>query len=782
MWLRRLIDEIHRRSVWQVLGSYAVVAWIILQLAKTLEGLIGLPFWFGPATVVVVLLGFPVLLITTLTQGGFKKEDLLESGYQDSADGGDASLSSWAPLEARPIRDALNYVFTWRNALAGGVVMAVLLGIGTAGYSGSRSLGIGPWGSLLASGVFDSYENLILADFEDRTADGTLGETVSALIRIDLSQSSSVHLLERTELSQGLVRMQLDPSAPMTQEVAVELAQREGVKAVVSGEVLPLGPGAVVSTRLVAAGSGETLVALRETARTIDGVPDAVDRLSAQLRARIGESLRSIRGDPPLGEVTTGSLEALRKYVQADWALDMGDISTAEALVGEAIALDSTFAMAYRKLGVILSNQARDPEEARDAFTKAYEGRDRLPDRERLLAEAAYYTYVTEDLDAAVLAYETVLAIHPSDGIAGNNLAVLYGERDEMEKAAGLYLAAIDRGHAPAVSYTNAVFTLFGVGQADSASTILARFRETYPNHPQAIQYSAALASAQFDYDEAEGSVRRLLEGVDGNPRMELWAEAELASYAMVRGRVSEGTERIRRVYGMQEQVGTRLIEFPEPVFEAFREATLQLHFMDDPVGAVRALDHALAEPEVAEVPPENPAWLELAGLYAQAGRPDRAREVLSDFQAGGPADAEADEDLLAGITFTEAAIALAGGDPDEAIRLYQEGRFRVPRCYFCGLPELGEAFEAAALPDSAVASYEEYLGVKGLFRSQQDNTRLHRVLLGLGRSHEALGEPERAGDYYQWLYELWSEADQGLQPRVAELRRKLTALGRETT
>ena len=101
---------------------------------------------------------------------------------------------------------------------------------------------------------------------------------------------------DHIELSQGLVRMQRDPTEPVTAEVAMELAQREGVKAVVAGEVLPLGPGAVVSTRLVAAGSGETLVALRETARTVDAVPDAVDRLSAQMRERIGESLRSIQG------------------------------------------------------------------------------------------------------------------------------------------------------------------------------------------------------------------------------------------------------------------------------------------------------------------------------------------------------------------------------------------------------------------------------------------------------------------------------------------------------
>jgi len=778
MRLGSLIGDLHRRSVWQVLGSYAVVAWIVLQFAETLEGLIGLPLWFGPAIVVVALLGFPVLLITTLTQGGWKKAGSFQPQFRDSADGGDESLSSWRPLEKHRVRDALGHLFTWRNAVAGGFVMAVLLGIGTVGYSGLRSAGIGPMGSLVAKGVFEANENLILSDFEDRTSDGTLAETVTALFRIDLGQSTSVRLLERAEFSEALARMQLDPTDPMTHDVAMELAQREGVKAIVAGEVLPLGPGVVVSARLVAASSGETLVALRETARTVQAIPDAVDRLSAQLRERIGESLRSIQGDPPLGEVTTGSLEALRKYVQAEWAIDMGDVATAEALVNEAIALDSTFSMAYRKLGVILSNEDRNREGARAAFTKAYEGRDRLTDRERLLAEAAYHTYVGEDMDAAIQAYEGVLAIHPTDGIAGNNLAVLYGEQGESEKAADLYIRAIERGRAPAVSYTNAAFTLFDIGQPDSASAILATFGEEYPNHPQVAQYSAALASARFDYETAEGLVQELMEAQEGNPRWEMWGEAELASYAMTGGRLNEGAERILRAYDLQDQAGTRFIEQPRPIFEATGMSTLQLHFLQDPEGAVRTLDQALGGLELEAVSPEAKAHLEFAVIYAQADRPDRARERLAAFRAEIPAETQKAEGRQSDLRSAEAAIALVEGDPEEAVRLYREARALAPKCDFCGLPEMGEAFEAAAMPDSAVAAYEGYLEKKALFRSQNDNVRLHRALLGLGRSYEALGQPGRAADHYRWLLDLWSDADPGLRPRVEELRRRLGALG----
>ena len=52
------------------------------------------------------------------------------------------------------------------------------------------------------------------------------------------------------------------------------------------------------------------------------GAIGAIDKLSRKLRERIGESLVAIRANDPLERVTTGSLEALRKYSQALIAID----------------------------------------------------------------------------------------------------------------------------------------------------------------------------------------------------------------------------------------------------------------------------------------------------------------------------------------------------------------------------------------------------------------------------------------------------------------------------
>ena len=66
--LRRLLGEIRKRSLWQVLASYVLGSWIILQIAETLSSLIGLPLWFGQAVLLVLLPGLPVVLVTAALQ------------------------------------------------------------------------------------------------------------------------------------------------------------------------------------------------------------------------------------------------------------------------------------------------------------------------------------------------------------------------------------------------------------------------------------------------------------------------------------------------------------------------------------------------------------------------------------------------------------------------------------------------------------------------------------------------------------------------------------------
>ena len=68
--LKQLIREIHRRSLWQVLGIYAAASWVIYQIVQSLTEGLGLPDWFPALAVVLLLVGLPIVLATAFVQEG----------------------------------------------------------------------------------------------------------------------------------------------------------------------------------------------------------------------------------------------------------------------------------------------------------------------------------------------------------------------------------------------------------------------------------------------------------------------------------------------------------------------------------------------------------------------------------------------------------------------------------------------------------------------------------------------------------------------------------------
>ena len=73
--LKRLIHEIHRRSLWQVLGIYLVGAWIAFQGVEALVSGLGLPEWVPGFAVVLLIVGLPIVLATAFVREGAEAEE-----------------------------------------------------------------------------------------------------------------------------------------------------------------------------------------------------------------------------------------------------------------------------------------------------------------------------------------------------------------------------------------------------------------------------------------------------------------------------------------------------------------------------------------------------------------------------------------------------------------------------------------------------------------------------------------------------------------------------------
>ena len=55
--MKKILQETHRRAVWQVLAVYVGVSWAVLQVVDVLTQNMGLPPWVFPFALVLLLAG-----------------------------------------------------------------------------------------------------------------------------------------------------------------------------------------------------------------------------------------------------------------------------------------------------------------------------------------------------------------------------------------------------------------------------------------------------------------------------------------------------------------------------------------------------------------------------------------------------------------------------------------------------------------------------------------------------------------------------------------------------
>src|SRR5262249_35157847 len=138
-------------------------------------------------------------------------------------------------------------------------------------------------------------------------------------------------------------------------------------------------------------------------------------QIATQIRARLGESLATIREHSmPLEQATTASLEALKEF-SAGWkaVLSRGG-PAAVAHFQRAIAIDPQFAMAHGDLSITYWNMGQTDLSA-EHTRKAYELRDRVTDRERLWVLFLYDRQVTGNLHRLLQTLESWVQTYPRD-------------------------------------------------------------------------------------------------------------------------------------------------------------------------------------------------------------------------------------------------------------------------------------------------------------------------------------------------------------------------------
>jgi tetratricopeptide (TPR) repeat protein len=776
--IRALILEMHRRSLWQVLGVYLFGSWAIYEIIAEVTTRMGLPDWVPGFAIVLFLIGLPIVLATAIVQEGLPGQSApsapqsgpadptLVPGLETAEAPADGRLGGSALLTpARP-----HPFLTWQRSVLAGVVAFLLLGLTAGGYIGLRNAGVPGFASLISSGALDARDRIIIAQLEHAGGDTVTAAAVTEALRVDLAQSPVLTVLEARFLGDALQRMGRPRDTRLTGAIAREVAIREGAKAVLEGEITPVGSGSIITARLLHASTGELLVSHRETAAGDADVIPALDRMSRKLRERVGESLRTVRADAPLESVTTSSLRALQLYTQGTHALDMErDYDRGLRLLQDAVAEDSTFAMAWRKLAVGYYNTRAGPDRLVHASRRAYELRDRLTERERYHTVAFYHLNVTRDNGAAISAYQSLLDTYPDDHVALNNIALAYGRVRDRDRAAEYYRRAIAVDSFVPSSWTNLALTEYYLSNVAEARSLLDEATQRFPEQRDNRAFAAGLAQAEGNYEEAEGILRALVEDSRDSDVWRARSTFTLASLTLMLGRVEAARRLFADAAAANRSRGVSSAGlWHESTLAAVEAWTLQRSDL-----ALRRLDALVASNEWRDTPAVTRDHLGLAITYATSGRPATARQLIAEWEAL-PATERGDGGWA--LPGAHGWIALAENRPADAIQPFRDAA-AFGSCDFCGLSTLAAGFRAAEMPDSAIIYYRRYIEAPAMDRITDDAWELAPAYESLAELYEATGDLQAARKYAALFIELWKDADAELQPRVRRKREMLARL-----
>ncbi|HEX5077173.1 MAG TPA: BTAD domain-containing putative transcriptional regulator [Gemmatimonadaceae bacterium] len=615
--------------------------------------------------------------------------------------------------------------------------------------------------SLVATGALSGRDRVIVADFVNLAGDSLLAAGITEAFRVDLSQSPLVRVMSPRQVATALERMRQPAGAALSDSVAREIALREGAKAIVTGSVANMAGAFTVTASLVSSERGEVLAAVRETAADSTGLLEAVDRVSRQLRYRIGESLRSLRALAPLYDETTNSLAALRIYTEGTRLRRMGRRAEAIRLFEQAIALDTAFASAY----VALSGSydaLGEPGRALAMMQQAIRYQERLPFVERTFAVGGD-AYRRGDYETAIGVYTRYLERYPDDIRGINNLALIYQDTRRFAKAESLFTRAAALDSTVANLYFGIHGTQLLQGKFGESRATLDLIARRFPGNIVQLAEEMHDASAQHHWEEAERISETLLAAANGDTLTMVDPVEARAEIVMTQGRLAEAERIWRTQLVLSAAAGSR----GRHLFGAVQLARLELRHRRAPERALRLVDSTLAAISLDSVLPGDRPYYDLARFYASAGRLTRAREL---FSAGQRNDSVLARTPGADAAWARGVIALAEGRPTVAeseLRQAAEGLY----CTMCALPDLARAYEATNKPDAAVVVYERYLATPWFWRYETDAVELGWAMKRLAELYRDRGDDAKAAAVRDRLLVLWRRADPELQAVLAEVR-----------
>jgi DNA-binding winged helix-turn-helix (wHTH) protein/tetratricopeptide (TPR) repeat protein/tRNA A-37 threonylcarbamoyl transferase component Bud32 len=585
-------------------------------------------------------------------------------------------------------------------------------------------------------------DTIVLADVDNRTNDPVFDDALNTALRYGMAQTPYLNLLGLDKMYASMGQLKLAPTTKITPEIARQVCGSTNSRMVISDSIADAGNRYRLEMRALDCGSGATLAEEQEDINSRNEIVHELGVTAVRLRLKLGEPSDSLgRFNQPLEKALSASLEALQAATQGNKPYLAGDAEGALKFFQRAVELDPSLALGYWRMGAAYLFMG-NTELSAASYTRAYQLRDRLTEKDRLNIEIDYYGRVTGDWEREYSSVLRFLEIFPRDVLGHANL-----------RAAFVYLGQPDRAADEAAEVARLRPSSYYFGAAIQSIRFASRFSEakSWLAKADALKLDNSLirrerlivAFATGDRDNVE---KILKEEEQGSYREDFLYEHSVIETQQGR---FHSAERLR-----QQALGPTSKASNADwwvVFSALEDAE---------VG--KDMQARGYESKAAGSPLDRNSKIALALAFARSGQTAEAGKLADQISVERPEDTLVQHYFIPTI---RAAIKLRQNDPAAAIDLLRDiAKYDLA---FTGVVDSvypayirGLAYLALGDGQSAAVQFQKLIDNPG-FSVRHVIGPLAR--LQLGRAQKMIGDNASARKSYEEFLTLWKDADPDL-------------------
>jgi len=441
-------EELKRRKVFRVAATYAVVAWILMQIGEVTFPALNIPEWVMSTLVVILLAGFPIAVIFAWifdkTPQGYIKTDAPET---ENIGGMNVKVDN------RP------FYLQKRNII---LVLGLLIGVLIGTYSGDSFKGSIDNKSIAVL-PFDNYSTAA----EDQYFSDGMTEVIIA----NLAKVKDLKVISRTSV------MEYKNTTKKLKEIAKEL----GVAHILEGSIQRANGRVRVVGQLIDANTDEHI-----WAETYDKKESDIFELQSDVAIEIANALKTELTDEVkarMSEKLTESTIAYEYYLKGNMYESAGhskeNLFAAISEYERAVAIDPDFAEAHAQIGKMHAHvkwYRYDLSDTRLEMSKQSIDRSMnlKPNNSIVrIARGTYYYHGFRDYGKALADYIKARELAPGNISAIYRIGLIYRRLGDYDKAIEQMEQAIGLDPRSALMLQNLAGSYVAIRQYDQVESIV---------------------------------------------------------------------------------------------------------------------------------------------------------------------------------------------------------------------------------------------------------------------------------------------------------------------